>query len=688
MNASLVALVLLATSALLAGCDGGASASNGASKEPPSASIPNDAGFDASGSPTDAATVDDAARPATITASLSASRLSGPAPLAVHFDATGSVSTQTMAPFRDVDYAWNFGDPGAGVWSQGARAGEASKNTDRGPIAGHVFERAGSYVVTLLADDGTSTDEETVTITVTDPNVTYAGNVYCYSNSPSTADDPAECAGHHLTVTSWEAVVANIDAVGESGDAYHRLKRGDTFTMNTDTSFLAADISAPNGGAVDAYGPAAAKPVIRIQGARQFVGAIALGGPRLAKQKPWTFMDLTIDGTDDTNHLMEGFMFTGGTQNVLLLRLTGRYLHLLANVAIGAIDSNNNSGDPPRTGHQPFWGLAIVDCEMVDVHPGTVGNSSTYPYGVYVEAEKFWLAGNSFDLNSDSGREVSHGIRVAYGWKFALVHNTVARSGNFQLSFKIHGLSSTAPNWTTTAAGVNGNSGGATKYGYVGDNQTWPAYGPVTMSVGAASDGDTPIITDVIVEGNWFKPSTGGLAQAGLAIEGANVTVRNNLFDVTGSNYHTGIYVGRDPGHLAPTTPAKNTFIYGNTFRNDDASTDFAAVVADAAGTGLIMKNNLAWSPKDASAVFGAGAVHSPGTPLVGDGAVVQANNSTDVQIRSTDPKFAGVPSVVGGWKLTSSSPYVGAGAVGTSVQTDFFGAKRPSPPSMGAAEP
>ena len=81
---------------------------------------------------------------AAITADISPARTSGVAPLAVFFDATGTIDTDgSTNDFHDLTYSWDFDDPDAGTWSFSG----LSKNVAFGPVAGHVFETAGTYGV-------------------------------------------------------------------------------------------------------------------------------------------------------------------------------------------------------------------------------------------------------------------------------------------------------------------------------------------------------------------------------------------------------------------------------------------------------------------------------------------------------------------------------------------------------------
>jgi hypothetical protein len=83
----------------------------------------------------------------TVTATVTASRVTG-APLAVLFDATGTTNTSGLDSFRQLNYAFNFGDDRGLVWSVSG----LPKNTETsGPVAAHVFDVAGTYTVTVKA---------------------------------------------------------------------------------------------------------------------------------------------------------------------------------------------------------------------------------------------------------------------------------------------------------------------------------------------------------------------------------------------------------------------------------------------------------------------------------------------------------------------------------------------------------
>ena len=72
-------------------------------------------------------------------------RTSGVAPLAVLFDATATTDSSFDREFHTLQYEWDFGDPGSGIWPISGK----SRNGAVGGVAGHLFTEGGSYTVTL-----------------------------------------------------------------------------------------------------------------------------------------------------------------------------------------------------------------------------------------------------------------------------------------------------------------------------------------------------------------------------------------------------------------------------------------------------------------------------------------------------------------------------------------------------------
>ncbi|WDD98534.1 LamG-like jellyroll fold domain-containing protein [Thalassomonas actiniarum] len=113
---------------------------------------------------------------------LISSQVSGPAPLAVHFDASGVIlNGQPLDAIRDIHYSWNFGDENGQRWS----TNQQSKNSDAGFVAGHLFETPGHYQVSVELTSKNGAFEpvvKSVAIEVSDADEVYAGeDTVCFS---------------------------------------------------------------------------------------------------------------------------------------------------------------------------------------------------------------------------------------------------------------------------------------------------------------------------------------------------------------------------------------------------------------------------------------------------------------------------------------------------------------------------
>jgi hypothetical protein len=107
-------------------------------------------------------------------AQLNATRLSGPAPLAVLFDATATSMEGVALPFHMLTYRFSFGDERGQSW---AISGQPKNSQTGGPLAAHVFDLPGSYTVRLRVEaPGGAVSETSIAITVQDPQLVYAGS--------------------------------------------------------------------------------------------------------------------------------------------------------------------------------------------------------------------------------------------------------------------------------------------------------------------------------------------------------------------------------------------------------------------------------------------------------------------------------------------------------------------------------
>jgi len=121
---------------------------------------------------------------------IEATRLSGPAPLAVQFDASRTTTTDGSLPFHQIRYEFNFGNERDENWAHSG----LPKNIQRGgPIGSHVFDQPGTYTVRVRATAANGAySDATVQVTVQDPNTFYAGTAtVCVSGLGNFAGCPA-----------------------------------------------------------------------------------------------------------------------------------------------------------------------------------------------------------------------------------------------------------------------------------------------------------------------------------------------------------------------------------------------------------------------------------------------------------------------------------------------------------------
>lgn len=165
----------------------------------------------------------------TVMPSLVASRTSGYAPLAVHFDATGAMSAvpnvsdpANGGAFRQIKHEFDFGDPGSGTHSLDGM----SRNSEPlgGPLAAHVFEKPGTYTVTVTSTDGVGAPVTASTqITVDDP-----ASLRTYAISKSGDFTGAPAGAEHLavppTTSTWTAFESDSRYFFRSGEDWSDLE--------------------------------------------------------------------------------------------------------------------------------------------------------------------------------------------------------------------------------------------------------------------------------------------------------------------------------------------------------------------------------------------------------------------------------------------------------------------------------
>lgn len=580
------------------------------------------------------------------------------APCYVHVDGTdatsGTLSARTTLPFHEIEYRWDFGDPTAGTWSAGAQSGVNSKNAAVGPMAGHVFETSGTYIVSLTASDGTATSTKTRTVTVGNADTVFSGtNTICFS----TGADFTGCPGGATTAT-----VATFASAAASAAPGKRvlLRKGDTFTASATVTIAASDTGSP--WIVGAFGSGANPIIQRTAGFNTDVAVLNLSGASTPTMKDIRLMDLTFDGSLATLPIQGLALGTnGGVDQVTVLRLTANSLRLMVDI----VDSLLNGGS--YTAHHIWDQWAVVDGSVTNPPTGTA-STSTWPYMSYMSGERLFYAGNSADLNGGAAVGVSHVARFTYLGKSIISNNSLLRPGPSEHALKLHG-----PDWSSGVAPTgqvwaNSYCAGYTCKNVISDNKLQAGAGTTwIMAIGTEDTSSEHHLQDHIIERNWVIAGAG--TQRGINYWHTYGTIRNNLVNMSGGTAHSAIYIGRRQSQDTLNLPGDHIWVYNNTGYSSDTDNDFKGIEVYSDTTNAFGSNNLFYAPNDSGAVT--------------SGPITVSNNTSNLH---TDPTFSGALTAVNGW--TVSGYPKAAGGTGLHVLRDFFGTMRSaSAPTIGAAE-
>jgi len=470
------------------------------------------------------------------TAAIDASRLNGPAPFAVFFDAAGPyLQGDEVGPeWHDHTFRWTFGDPGAGVWTISG----ASKNAALGPEAAHVFDQPGTYQVGLVvSDQNGNSSTDAVTITVQDPDVIYGGNkTTCVSATGNFSGCPA--GSSHVTSSSFQATANTYP-----GNGRLLYRRGESFSGN---GFV------PSGpGIIGAYG-AANLPKPRINGGIGTNWSTGL-----------VFMDLSFHGSSGN-----GVGAQRTQRNLLIYRVETHGFTKGIAIIESTITFYRAKGETNVTIHD---GVFVVDCVM----------EGAAEYSTFLAAAHLAVMGNEIGAVKNQ-----HTMRGSFASPGVIQHNRFGPQARAKSMLKMHAGSYDKPN---TGAGGRYN-----QRLVISRNTFGKGNGNWDVNIGPQNTTRDERIRDVIIERNFF--TAGDFAQVQLNLWATRVHVRNNVFLMNrgGGALVTGVNSwgrrGLEPAHFGNQ-------IYNNTFYSSDRGTfgRKTAVGRDAA-TDLVA-NNLMYVP-------------------------------------------------------------------------------------------
>lgn len=327
------------------------------------------------------------------TARLVASRTSGPAPLAVYFDATGTTDS-AVDPFRQLGYRFTFDDSNAGTWTH---SGLSKNQQVGGPMAAHVFEQPGTYTVEVTAKDASGASSvASVTITVQSADSTYPGTrTVCLSRSSDFAGCPSG-AQQIANAGSWPSF--------QSGNRY-LLHRGQDFTGLGGLTFGLGITDAQLG----TFG----------SGNKPLIGSLTIpSGENPSTQ--WSYRVAVYD--IDASNIVQ---FRGGTDLLLFRNTVNRGGMIDIASAFGyAVEHSTNSG----------WRFPENIFVVENNIDRNYFNNGDNPNGIAGNAYKFALLGNTVD------RTWEHNMRLWQAHKAIIAHNNLTgRCGEaIRHPFKLH----------------------------------------------------------------------------------------------------------------------------------------------------------------------------------------------------------------------------------------------------------
>jgi len=592
-------------------------------------------------------------------------RTSGVAPLAVFFDASGTTTNPvTPNPFHDLEYSWDFGDvAGGATWGCGSQT-SASKNAAKGPEAAHVFESPGTYTVTLAITDGDSTHTSVskYTIAVTAPDTVFSGsNTICFaaSSTPQAGVDGCPAGAEVHMQAAFDTAVNSYAATGK------RLlfKHDDVFTGTT-----GASIGVAGPGIVGMYGTGA-KPIIHTSGAY----ATLSFGTNSGTMQDWRVMDLEIDNLP--NPSTGGVTAGANADQITLLRLDIHNVYFGWNLSGDSLEYNATHS-PFNPAHE-FDQWTIADCNTYDTDSGGTSGSM----GMYAFGHRFAILG-SMIYHVITGE---HAVRIEHAAKAVFSNNTFGDSAPTKQVFSLRAPSYTDVGYQEYLPNLLPGTMAYTTQVVVSDNHFIAGRSGQPVDNKPSAIQYNGIFSDIIFERNWYTVGTSTVCCGPmLGIRSQNVTVRNELFDLTGAATHSVITID---GATVGGPASSDVRLYNNTAFSNDAADIY--MVRQYSGTANItIQNNFLFAPNAITGSNGPPAFYdyAGGTPALA------SNNTSDELITSSTALMTTVPPASpAGFKLQPGS-YAYANGAGTLVPvwSDFNMAplSNTSPRVMGAIMP
>jgi hypothetical protein len=415
---------------------------------------------------------------------LKATRVTGPAPLPVLFDASCTRTHDKQAhPFHQVRYEFDFGDDRGQTWPVSGLSRNVQKG---GALAAHVFDNPGTYQVRVSAlDPSGARSESSITVTVQDPDKVFSGGrTLCVSRGR----DFAGCPGGSAQQTSLPSSYDNRRIL---------LRRGESFGA----------ISIPHGAKnvqIGAFGPAGAKPNVE----RIHIGTISPNSS--AFPSGISVMDLSVAGGIEQYVTVSRLLLY---RNEVGSQGTGLIAQINLASALGYIVQNHRLAAEQY--HQPR--------EIFVVENRVHGTTSSPIVNMVGEGSRFVIMGN------DMGTAQQHTVRIYAMHKGVIAHNALRgrSSDGVRVALKLHsgGLDEYNDNYALS------RNGWATRQVVIANNRLGDSDDNNSFIGGASPENNTTQsrqgLEDVILENNVFV--RGPKTNTEFILMGRRMTSRGNL---------------------------------------------------------------------------------------------------------------------------------------------------------------
>lgn len=208
-------------------------------------------------------------------------------PFFIQASASAIAAIGTSAPYEDLSYSWDFGDPnGKELFVRPTDGLSVNANTDqRGPEAAYCYRTAGTYTITLTiaGKSGTNYISSTVTKRIIVTAFSPTGSLYVdqvNGNDGNLGSSP----------NSPKKSIAAINAAIGSNRAIY-LARGSRWSGSSGIDFRAAAV---NGCRISAYG-SGANPIVEVTGGNTVLPLIIANG---GSSSPTPQSDIVISNVD------------------------------------------------------------------------------------------------------------------------------------------------------------------------------------------------------------------------------------------------------------------------------------------------------------------------------------------------------------------------------------------------------